>query len=262
MAEPGADLGRDIADFAADPNAEALEAALLVGRALADQFDPGRCRDDLNALADACPAASDPWRYLAELGFAGSQDGFDAIHDSRMDHVLEHRKGIPISLGVLLVHVSRRGGQPAEGINFPGHFLVRVGQQLVDPLQMVATDEQACIDKFGQRHAAVVGGGVDAALFPIASPQAILLRMLNNVKYQFAGEGRWDRALDMLDWQLCVEPDNAQLYLERGELWSQIGAVSAAREAYARVAELTNDPRLRAAVQARLDRLGDDELLH
>ena len=86
--------------------------------------------------------------------------------------------------------------------------------------------------------------------------------MLNNVKYQFAGEGRWDRALDMLDWQLCVEPDNAQLYLERGELWSQIGAVSAAREAYARVAELTNDPRLRAAVQARLDRLGDDELLH
>ena len=262
MAEPGADLGQDIADFAADPKADALDAAMLVGRALADQFDPGRCRDELNVLADARPPAIDPWRYLAELGFAGSQEGLDAIHDSRLDHVLAHRKGIPISLGVLLMHVSRRGGQVAEGINFPGHFLVRVGQQLVDPLLMAATDEQACIDQLGQRRAAMASGGVDAALFPVASPQAILLRMLNNVKYQFAGEGRWDRALDMLDWQLCVEPNNAQLHLERGELWSQIGAVSAARQAYARVAALTDDPRLRAAVQARLDRLGDDEPLH
>ena len=34
--------------------------------------------------------------------------------------------GIPISLSVLYLEVARRVGVLAQGVNFPGHFLVRV----------------------------------------------------------------------------------------------------------------------------------------
>ena len=75
MDDAGARLGQDIARFAHDPNADELGAALLVGRALADEFDSPRCRSLLDQLVKQCPAGSEPWAFLADLGFGGTGDG-------------------------------------------------------------------------------------------------------------------------------------------------------------------------------------------
>jgi regulator of sirC expression with transglutaminase-like and TPR domain len=39
--------------------------------------------------------------------------------------VLDRRTGIPITLSVVYMEVARRAGLQVDGINFPGHFLVR-----------------------------------------------------------------------------------------------------------------------------------------
>ena len=259
MHDPGG-LGQDIAQFVADPKADALGAALLVGRALTEDFDAPGCRSHLDNLADDCPPSLDPWIYLADLGFSGSGGDFDAVNNSRLDWVLDNRQGIPISLGVLLIHVSQRSGREAVGINFPGHFLVQVGSQLVDPLTMASVSQDECLTRFGQGQQAPAGGVV--ALFQEAEPRTILLRMLNNVKYQFASAAEWDRALDMVDWQLCVQGDSAQLFLERGELWRRLGGTMAARAAYEQAMRVSGDSQLRAAAQSRLANLGADEVVH
>ena len=77
-------LGDDIAAFVRDAQADELDAALLVGRAVAEEFDSGRCRTHVDALAERCPKATEPWSYLAGLGFAGNRGDHDAIACSRL----------------------------------------------------------------------------------------------------------------------------------------------------------------------------------
>ncbi|MCZ6710429.1 MAG: transglutaminase-like domain-containing protein [Gammaproteobacteria bacterium] len=247
----------DVRRFSNDPDADELAAALLVNRVLDDNLDPNALKRRVQCIVDDCPNAEQPWVYLAELGFAGNQASYDSVENSRLDWLLEQRRGIPISLGVLLIHVARGLGLSAIGINFPGHFLVRVGAQLVDPFRMIETSEQQCLADLG----AGIGLAATADVFSEASPLTVLLRMLNNLKYQFARRGEWHRSLDMIDLQLAVETENPHLLIERGEMWWRLGAIGSARESLRlaiSVARGRNEEVVRLAEQW-LDQLGSDE---
>lgn len=251
-----------VAEFAADPGADELDAALLVTRALEPSVDADALRARVAEVASACPRWQTPWAYLFELGFVGNPADYDALENSRLDRLLDGGRGIPISLGVLLIQVARASGRMAAGINFPGHFLVRVGDCLVDPFRMVQTSEAECLAGLSSAQGNPGAGG---ELFPQAPAVAVLLRMLNNVKYRYAQMGEWHRSLDMVDLQLAAAGDDARLLLERGELWSRLGAAGPARQDLLRALELAGerDPRLAAAVQRLLDGLGpDSEVLH
>ena len=47
------------------------------------------------------------------------------------------RKGLPVALGVFYLHVARRCGLMVQGVDFPGHFLLRIeteeGPLALDP---------------------------------------------------------------------------------------------------------------------------------
>lgn len=248
--------------FAADPEADELEAALLVTRALDPSVDADALRERVAGLASACPGTQTPWAYLRELGFVGNAGEYDALDNSRLDRLLDGRRGIPISLGVLLIQVARASGRPAAGINFPGHFLVRVGESLVDPFRMAETSEAECLAGLSNAQG---NPGAFGDLFPQATAPAVLLRMLNNVKYRYAQSGKWHRSLDMVDLQLAATGDDAHLLLERGQLWSRLGARGPAREDLQRALTLAQDqdPRLVAAARRLLDGLGSEpEPLH
>ena len=66
-------------------------------------------------------------RYLYDdLGFSGNREHYDDSRNSFLNEVLDRRTGIPISLAIVYLEVARRAGLRAEGVNFPGHFLLRV----------------------------------------------------------------------------------------------------------------------------------------
>src|SRR6187200_778063 len=60
-----------------------------------------------------------------EEGFTGNRDRYDDPSNSFLNEVLERRTGIPITLALIYMEVARRAGLPVEGVNFPGHFLLR-----------------------------------------------------------------------------------------------------------------------------------------
>ena len=70
----------------------------------------------------ACPAERPPLEAMA----ASTRD----LHHAIDEHA--RRTGIPISLSVVYLEVARRTGLHAEGINFPGHFLLRCEGRIVD----------------------------------------------------------------------------------------------------------------------------------
>src|SRR5436853_395299 len=90
-----------------------------------------------NAEADPIdvPPHVDPDRYARiaalneflfnDLRFVGNDVHYSDPRNSFLNEVLDRRTGIPITLALVYMEVAQRAGVAVEGINFPGHFLVR-----------------------------------------------------------------------------------------------------------------------------------------
>ncbi|MDZ7668084.1 MAG: tetratricopeptide repeat protein [Gammaproteobacteria bacterium] len=249
----------------ADTGVDEVHMATLVARLLDPQVDLRALTDGLAGLADQCPHGRAPWESLAGLGFAGNAADYQSLDNSNLARVLATRRGIPITLAVVLMHVARAGGRRAVGVNFPGHFLAEVDGVLVDPFVMEPRDRGELIERLPQK----ARGLSEEALFAPASPLAVGLRMLNNIKLAFAHSAAWDRTLDVVDAQLALTPGVPALHLERGELWWRLGVAATARTAFQRALELAesadgDDAEHTAdAARARLQALrGADDIIH
>ena len=242
----------ELAHIAADESASFMTAALAVNACISDGFSRADTELKLKALGDRYDDRSTPWAFLREEGFGGRSPA-DVVQGSRIDAVLESRSGLPIALAALLTHVAEGSGQAAEGINFPGHFLVRVGQALVDPFQMVTRSEADCLATLPEK-------AISGNPFVRARPHDILLRMFNNLKYHFVARAEFHHALDMLECQQRILPDNSTLYFEQGEYWLRLGSVEGARASFTQAALLGVDSEEDAAAamaRRRLAELGD-----
>jgi regulator of sirC expression with transglutaminase-like and TPR domain len=64
---------------------------------------------------------------LAERhGFRGDDQNYDDLENANLISVIERRRGLPVALAILYLDAARRCGWPAEGLNFPGHFMIRL----------------------------------------------------------------------------------------------------------------------------------------
>lgn len=62
---------------------------------------------------------------FGRLRFGGDRETYDDPENSFLDSVLERRKGIPITLSILVIEVARRLGVTVLPVGMPGHFLVQ-----------------------------------------------------------------------------------------------------------------------------------------
>ncbi|MDP5292690.1 tetratricopeptide repeat protein [Oceanimonas sp. CHS3-5] len=158
------------------------------------------------------------------LGLAGDSETFFSIDNCLMNRVLARREGIPVSLGILLIHLCRRFGVEAEGICFPGHFLVRVFSE----------EEGAVIDPFTGRQLSrneieqLLRGaqGNLARLTPQhlkgADDADILARLLNVTKAAFINDQQFGKALACSELLLRLKPDCPFERRDRGFLYEQL----------------------------------------
>ena len=78
--------------------------------------DDGNELQQLNAVTDL---------LFGVIGLSGNRDDYYDPRNSYINHVLERRMGIPITLSLICIEVGRRAGVPILGIGMPGHFLIR-----------------------------------------------------------------------------------------------------------------------------------------
>jgi hypothetical protein len=64
-----------------------------------------------------------------ELGYGGNTAHYYDAANSFLPLVISRRRGIPISLAVLYMAIARRIGLCIEGVNAPGHFLLRAREK-------------------------------------------------------------------------------------------------------------------------------------
>ena len=183
----------------------------------------GRLQRHEGAPASVRIATLNAYLY-EELGFSGNRDRYDDPRNSFLNEVLDRRLGIPISLAVVYLEIGHRAGLRLEGVNFPGHFLVRApagpGDRedlIVDPFHA-----GALLSEMDCRHLLRQHLGEEAAfdrgLLATATRQHIVVRMLVNLKRLYVRMRSFPQARAISDLLLAVDPSALAELRDRGLL--------------------------------------------
>ena len=206
-----------------DASLPVLEAAV----AIAQDDDPGLDVQGVLARVDELalhlkrriPADAVPLQrlrllnryFFQELGFAGNVNNYYDRRNSLLPAVLESRRGIPITLAVLYIEVAAQAGLTAQGVAFPGHFLVKVqmprGEVVIDPLSGHSLSRDELLERLAPYLAAQgVSDGAEAALGGFLQPargRDVIERMLRNLKEIHRSHCDWGR-LERVQARLVV----------------------------------------------------------
>jgi regulator of sirC expression with transglutaminase-like and TPR domain len=218
-------------------------------------------------LAAAAVAAPDNARARADLlaevlvgahGYRGDRDTYDDLANADLVRVIERKRGLPVALAILWLHAGRAQGWAMEGLNFPGHFVVRIG----------GTDGQTIIDPFaGGKVLGTVDlrkllkrvGGEEAELTPkhtaAVGNRAILLRLQNNIKQRLLQASDADGARAVLARMLLVAPADISLWHEAGMIDAERGNLRAAAAALAQAAKLAPDTTTRHRIEEQMRKI-------
>ncbi len=174
-------------------------------------------------------------------GYRGDRETYDDLRNANLLAVIERRRGLPIALGILWLHLARTMGWPAEGIAFPGHFLLRLSdgpaRLMIDPFdggRPVGAGELRALLKLVEGESAELRPHHYAA----ASKRDMLLRLQNNIKLRQIRAGRLEDARRTVERMLLFAPDRAALWHALGVLNAGTGRPAAALDALDRVAGL------------------------
>ncbi|HEY8526078.1 MAG TPA: transglutaminase-like domain-containing protein [Acidimicrobiales bacterium] len=180
-----------------------LGAFLIAAHARRDlDIDEQLARLDELAMGCATPTIDGLCEHLfGNLGFQGDTEDYKNPRNSLLDVVLDRRKGIPITLSVVVIEVGRRLGLELKGVGMPGHFLVRDAydpEVFIDPFHRVQLNRSDCEKLFTVLHGS--SARFQERFLEPVGPRAIMARMVTNLQRSFVGQG--DRAGAL--WAQCL----------------------------------------------------------
>lgn len=157
--------------------------------------------------------------------FKGDINNFEGLENINFIRVLENRKGIPVAMGILLMHLCEKAGWDCSGVSFPGHFLLRMdydGERvIIDPFARA---------KFMEAHdlrdliKSILGRGVELShnFYMPVGKRDVLLRMQNNVKARFIEEAEYHNAIKAIEGVEAFYPEEYRVYLDKGVLYAKL----------------------------------------
>ncbi len=192
-----------------------------------------------------------------EQGFSGNAEDYYDPCNSFLNHVLDRRLGIPISLSILYMEIGYRLGLVLQGVSFPGHFLVKLplaaGDIIIDPFfgGITLNDLELMnriVTLFGSYPA-------DLDLHNImtgVSKKAILARMLRNLKNIYIQKGDFQRALSMSNQLMMVAPKRAAEIRDRGVILEYLECTNAALHDYQQYLDLVPNAQDQQFIRGRM----------
>jgi len=158
--------------------------------------------------------------FFEEHGFSGNLNNYYDPDNSYLHVMLRTRRGIPISLAVLWLELAQSIGLRAQGVGFPGHFLVKVrlpfpneGQVVIDPFTGESLSKEELSERLVPLHAEsglLRDGHVSDELLKhylrAATPREIVARMLRNLEEVFTSHQDLERLLLVRQRLMVVLP--------------------------------------------------------
>jgi regulator of sirC expression with transglutaminase-like and TPR domain len=232
------------------PGTSLASAALVIARLEYPRLDPAPYLARLDAMGEAAKHVVERRRHetsdLTPLGaveglneylfqeqhFEGiDRDHYNDPRNSCLNEVLDRRTGIPITLAVVYMEVARRAGIQLEGVNFPGHFLVRCaeprGGVILDPFHGGALLSEHQCRIMLQKHVGAELAFSPSLLAPATRVQ-IVVRMLLNLKLLYVHMRSFPQARAVTEMLLAMMPSALSELRDRGLLAYHLNDVSGA----------------------------------
>lgn len=227
-----------------------LEAAIAVGQDEEVDLDPSAVLARIDGLAQRLKrrlAADAPATqrlrllnhfFFKELGFEGNVNDYYSPDNSLVHRVLETRRGIPITLALLLVEIGTQIGLKLSGVSFPGHYLVKCslpqGEVVIDPFSGRSLSRQELDERlqpYRQSRGLVGDFEVPLGLFlQSATPRETLARLLRNLKEIHRTAEDWPRLRAVMDRLVRVLPEDWTERRDRALVMAELEQWSAAVE--------------------------------
>ncbi|MBI4457029.1 MAG: transglutaminase family protein [Acidobacteria bacterium] len=167
--------------------------------------------------------------YQEERFRPNHRDYYDP-KNSYLNDVIERKLGIPISLAIVYIELARYLHLTLQGVGFPGHFLIRNAQTVVFYIDAFQFGQILLRSDCESRFAEDTGGRLpfsDDYLKP-ASKVEVLARILINLKNIFVKQNCFDRAVEMLNWAIAIQPEMKLYFRDRGLLLARMECPEAA----------------------------------
>ena len=158
-------------------------------------------------------------------GYLGDDINYDDLKNINLFTVIDRRLGMPITLCIIAIEICRAQGWQADGVNFPGHFLMRFEKDgdrvIIDPFQgckiLEAKDMRLILKR-------IMGDDAElsANYYDPCTNREILLRLQNNMKYRLIDVEKYEEALEIVDTMTWVAPDDYRLCLDKAVLLSRL----------------------------------------
>jgi regulator of sirC expression with transglutaminase-like and TPR domain len=253
-------LLRSFTSLALSPDPDLAVAALMIARVAYPRLDAGPYLDTLDRLGREAagrvehaslagiepPPRVDPDAFarvtalsdylFTDQRFVGNDLQYEDPRNSFLNQVLDRRTGIPITLALVYMEVARRAGVAVEGVNFPGHFLLRCravpGSRFSHDIIIDAHHGGAVLTERMCRALLQSREGHEVVwhrqMLSHATKPQILARMLVNLKRSYVRMFSFPQARDMTELLLAVDPAAINELRDRGLLAYNLNDFSAA----------------------------------
>jgi len=223
---------------------------LMASLQLANMFQPDNCQlddyqrkvelwiDQAKVFIGSTDVTSKSFKrfieyFYVELAFSGDEKNYFSCQYSLLDHVLDYRNGIPVSLAIVFQSMGKALGFNVCGVNFPGHFLLRCrfSQQpdiYLDPLngkQLSRRDLESLYFSILQE---IEDEKMPEEALHEASCDETIVRLLHNLKASYINEKCYSEALTAVELLVNLCPNDPYERRDRGFLLHQLDCTQVA----------------------------------
>jgi regulator of sirC expression with transglutaminase-like and TPR domain len=225
--------------------------------------DPGQALDLVRGGAERFAERlkrESPEEAIAEtlagdLGLTGDLITQDHPDNADIIAVAERRRGLPVALGVFYLHIARSSGVEVCGVDFPGHFLLRIetdeGPLALDPFSEGRVVLPSELSRRALRTGLMpdVAAKLDVLMAPV-SDRAVLIRLQNTIFARAQQARDWQRAERSALRRALLNPADHRPWIDVAAAREGQGALAGALQALSRAQILDGG----AAIAARAAR--------
>jgi regulator of sirC expression with transglutaminase-like and TPR domain len=225
---------------AGDGEIDLAEGALALAALDRPQVPLARYREHLHELAEevagqvetggagqgTMQAAAVARSLFERMGYDGDRLTYDDLQNANLMRVIDRRKGLPVALGILMIHAARAQGWAMVGLSFPAHFLVRLDsgaeRLILDPFARGSVVDAARLRDL-LKDVAGEGAELKPSHYEPVPDRAVLLRLQNNIKTRLLRDGKLEAAARVIMRMLSFAPEEAVLWREAGLIEARLG---------------------------------------
>lgn len=136
--------------------------------------------------------------------FRGNVKNFNSPENSFINDVIDNRKGNPLSLSIIYMHISRKIGLPVCGINMPKHFIVGFESEqhfdidsikfYINPFSKGTILNRQDLETFLKREKIKES----SKYFSPCGNKEILKRLINNLLHSYTYRSKKEKAEEMV----------------------------------------------------------------